>query len=104
MRGGWWGVPSTSRLRGAQPQRYVRRLHRFRDDALKRCAERREVDLFAQARVELPERLRGVVLAAIEAPVHRLLDARPSRAEQRCDGECGRGDREIRRWAQDQLE
>ena len=56
-------------LRSSQPQRDVRGLHRLGDDARSSAAERVEGDLVAQARAEGLERARGVVAAAVEAPV-----------------------------------
>ena len=65
------------------------------------AAERLEVELVAQPPAERLERPRRVVAAAVEAPVHDRLDARPRRAEQRRhrerrgrDREAGLADRE----------
>ena len=66
---------SRALLAVAQPQRDVGGPHRLGDDGLEVGAQRAEVDLVAQPRAERLDGPRGVVAAAEEAAVHRLLDA-----------------------------
>ena len=72
----------------------MRGLHRLLRDTAQLGAQRVEVDLVAQPARERRERLRRVVAAAVEAAVHRRLDAGARGPEQRRDRQRRRRDRE----------
>ena len=82
-RGAGWGR--------SKPQRGLGRLHGLVDDRQQLTAEGVEVDLIAQAGRERLDGLGGVVLAAVEAPIHHRLDAAAGRLEQRRHGQGSAG-------------
>jgi hypothetical protein len=59
--------------------------------------ERVQVDLVPQAGAEHFDRLRGIVLAPIKAPIHQRLDAAVSRLEQHRHDQGRAGHRPARR-------
>jgi hypothetical protein len=79
--GGWLGRP--------QPQRRLRRLHRLVDHPQQLGRQAVQVDLLVQPITERGDRLGGVVATAVEATVHRLLDAAAGRLEQGGHGQGG---------------
>jgi hypothetical protein len=84
--GGWpclaAGSVRGTRRGGSKPEHDPGRLHGLVHDRQQLAAEGVEVDLVAQAGGERLDGLDGVVLAAVEAPVHDLLDAAAGRLEQ----------------------
>ena len=87
--------------RGLKPERDPGRLHGLVNDRQQLGGEGIEVDLVAQADAERFDRLGGVVLASVEAPVNRLLDAAAGRLEQGGHGQGGPGDRPARQLGAD---
>jgi hypothetical protein len=80
--------------RWSKPQQDPSWLHGLVDHGRQRV----QVDLVAQADAERLDRLGGVVLAAVEPPIHnRLLDAAAGRLEQRRHGQGRAGHRPARR-------
>ena len=77
-------------------KRGVRRLHRLPHHPDQLVAEPVQVGLVPKPRREGFERLRRVVLPAVEAPIDRSLDASPQGVEQRRYREGGGDDDELR--------
>src|SRR5215211_1383831 len=77
-----------SRL-GAQPQGYVGGLHRLPYHIYQVVAECVQICFVAQLGREGLQRLSGIVLPTVEAPIDEALDAPPQGREQRGDHQGG---------------
>jgi hypothetical protein len=77
--------------RWPKPERRRGRLHGLVRHGEEFGRDRVQVDLIAQAGAECLDGLSRVVPAAVEAPIHRLLDAAAGRLEQGRHGQGGGG-------------
>jgi hypothetical protein len=96
------GVPSDMRGR-SKPERHRCWLHGLMHHSEQLIGQAVEVDLLAESGAERLDRLGGVVLASVKAPVDRLLDAATQWLEQRRHGQGGAGDGRARPVATEEL-
>jgi hypothetical protein len=69
---------------GAKPQRNVLGLHGGPDHLYHMVSQGFQIRLFSQPGIEDGKRLRGVVLASVEASVYETLYTPPKRVEEGC--------------------